>query len=219
MAFRKLPQLVPEFDKFLLDSAGSQEAADLMGARFVGRWKSGAPLVLAPTQDDPSLGDNPARNNNFKFTSGDQSACPFAAHIRKMNPRGDFDDGFISTHMILRRGIPFGPEVTAAEKASSTTQNERGLLFVCYQSQLANGFSFLQSAWANNRHFPQFNNGFDPIIGETPNGQRGDMTGAFANDTSKPLNLLAQWVNSKGGEYFFSPSIATLRDVFATKSS
>jgi len=42
------------------------------------------------------------------------------------------------------------------------------------------------------------------------------MTGAFAGNTSQPLNLLAQWVNSKGGEYFFSPSIPALRDVFAT---
>ena len=41
------------------------------------------------------------------------------------------------------------------------------------------------------------------------------MTGAFASNTSQPLNLLAQWVNSKGGEYFFSPSIPTLKNVFA----
>jgi len=41
------------------------------------------------------------------------------------------------------------------------------------------------------------------------------MTGAFADDVTKPLNLLTQWVNSDGGEYFFSPSIPALRDVFA----
>jgi hypothetical protein len=66
LAFRKLPQLVPEFDKyavisalysqfsnkylrFLVENAKTIEddfpdapnPADILGARFVGRWKSG----------------------------------------------------------------------------------------------------------------------------------------------------------------------------------
>jgi deferrochelatase/peroxidase EfeB len=49
LAFRQLKQLVPEFNKFLLDNAlptangtklTQQEGADLLGARMVGRWKS-----------------------------------------------------------------------------------------------------------------------------------------------------------------------------------
>jgi Dyp-type peroxidase family len=224
MAFRKLPQLVPEFDKFLLDTnAGSQQAADLMGARFVGRWKSGAPIMNATTQDDPALGDDANRNNDFKFIQNDQSACPFHAHIRKMNPRGDLTEDTIRSHLILRRGIPFGSEVSDAEKASSTTTSERGLLFVCYQSVISNGFSFLQSAWANNDRFP-FNSvgptaGKDPIIGQTTNNAVRQVSGAFADDTNRELNLLTQWVNSKGGEYFFSPSLPALRDVFAVKAA
>ncbi|KAF1960067.1 Dyp-type peroxidase [Byssothecium circinans] len=215
MAFRKLPQLVPEFDKFLLDTAGTQEAADLMGARFVGRWKSGAPIVTTPTKDDPELGADPTRNNDFHFTRGDQSACPFAAHIRKMNPRGDLGESGITPHMVLRRGIPFGPEVSSEEKASNATSRERGLLFVCYQTSIGNGFSFLQQAWANAPSFPTSGAGFDPIIGQTNDASPRPVGGAFANNISQPLNLVAQFVNSKGGEYFFSPSIPTLRDVFA----
>lgn len=41
------------------------------------------------------------------------------------------------------------------------------------------------------------------------------MTGAFASNTTRPVNLFKQWVNSKGGEYFFSPSLPTLKDVLA----
>ncbi|KAL9077060.1 MAG: hypothetical protein Q9157_003508 [Trypethelium eluteriae] len=219
MAFRKLPQLVPEFDKFLLDTAKTQDAADLMGARFVGRWKSGAPIMNATTQDDPALGADATRNNDFKFVKGDQSACPFAAHIRKMNPRNDLSESAIQPHMILRRGIPFGPEVSDEERQANATAQERGLLFVCYQSVLSSGFSFLQQAWANKQNFPPGDSptpGFDPIIGQTTSGDVRTMTGAFVNNTSQPLNLLAQWVNSKGGEYFFSPSIPTLQNVFAT---
>jgi deferrochelatase/peroxidase EfeB len=49
LVFRQLKQLVPEFNKFLLDNAlptangttlTQQEGADLLGARMVGRWKS-----------------------------------------------------------------------------------------------------------------------------------------------------------------------------------
>jgi deferrochelatase/peroxidase EfeB len=101
-------------------------------------------VVNATTQDDPELGADASRNNDFKFQARDQSACPFASHIRKMNPRGDLSESAITPHMILRRGIPFGPEVSDEEKQSQKTSQERGLLFVCYQSSLSNGFSFLQ---------------------------------------------------------------------------
>lgn len=45
------------------------------------------------------------------------------------------------------------------------------------------------------------------------------MSGAFVNNITQPLNLVAQFVNSRGGEYFFSPSIPTLRDVFTKAAS
>jgi hypothetical protein len=43
-----------------------------------------------------------------------------------------------------------GSSVSAAEAASNTTQQERGLAFVAYQSQIANGFQFQQVNWVNN---------------------------------------------------------------------
>jgi deferrochelatase/peroxidase EfeB len=68
-----------------------------------------------------------------------------------MNPRKDLDVFISATdpdpvgpHLILRRGIPFGPEVTTEEKLAKSTKHERGLYFVSYQSNLGNGFSFLQ---------------------------------------------------------------------------
>lgn len=114
--------------------------------RLSDRFPIGAPIVTTPLKDDPALGADPARNNNFKFTAGNQSVCPFAAHIRKMNPRGDLSDNAIQSHMVLRRGIPYGSEVSSEERASNTTRQERGLLFVCYQTSLTKGFSFLQQS-------------------------------------------------------------------------
>jgi hypothetical protein len=49
-----------EFNKFVADQAAENGInADLLGARIIGRWKSGAPIDLAPTQDDPALAADP----------------------------------------------------------------------------------------------------------------------------------------------------------------
>jgi hypothetical protein len=58
----------PEFNKFIVDQAAANGMPpDLLGARVVGRWKSGAPIDLTPTQDDPALAADPQRNNDFTF--------------------------------------------------------------------------------------------------------------------------------------------------------
>src|SRR5882724_8052643 len=52
LVYRHLDQLVPEFDKFKHDNPlhplqlGIEEGAELLGARLVGRWKSGEPYAL-----------------------------------------------------------------------------------------------------------------------------------------------------------------------------
>ena len=69
-----------------------------------------------------------------------------------MNPRDDLEGApssvggpfSVQPRRIMRRGIQFGPELTAAEKASGKTIHGRGLLFTCYQSSITKGFQFLQ---------------------------------------------------------------------------
>ena len=57
-----------EFHKFVADKAAENGvSADLLGARIVGRWKSGAPVDLSPTQDNATLAANPQLNNDFTF--------------------------------------------------------------------------------------------------------------------------------------------------------
>lgn len=155
LAFRFLQQLVPEFNRFLQLKAPmvndpTVDTAELLGARLTGRWKSGAPIQLTPFKDDPELAADPKRNNVFTFQKGNQEKCPFAAHVRKMNPRGDLDPQGAVPHKnrITRRGIQYGPEVNDREKEQHKTELDRGLLFVSYQSSLTNGFRFLQkSKW------------------------------------------------------------------------
>lgn len=111
----------------------------------------GAPTDVTPTVDDPVLGADATRSNDFSFNGvfpndqQTQDRCPFAAHVRKTNPRGDLATfGGTELRRIIRSGIAFGPEVSAAEAASKKTSQARGLLFVSYQSNIGNGFQFIQ---------------------------------------------------------------------------
>jgi deferrochelatase/peroxidase EfeB len=71
LAFRFLGQLVPEFNNFLNKNAlkkngagtvlSPEEGSALLGARIVGRWKSGAPIDITPLHDDPALGTDPTK--------------------------------------------------------------------------------------------------------------------------------------------------------------
>lgn len=114
----------------------------------------GAPLSLAPFADDPDLGADSTRNNDFSFNAifpddqQTQNRCPFAAHTRKTNPRFDLNGQNIPTekNRIVRSGIPFGPELSQDEIANKKTAQDRGLLFVSYQSNIANGFQFIQQS-------------------------------------------------------------------------
>ncbi|KAK0199606.1 hypothetical protein DFS33DRAFT_1267808, partial [Desarmillaria ectypa] len=121
LVFRQMEKLVLEFNKFLLDNLISEpgvltreEGPALLGARMLGRRKSGAPVDLTPLFDNFTLASDPTMNNNLTYhhdgqNSTDQTRCPFAAHTRKVRPRADFmpED---TAHHIIRASIPYGPE-------------------------------------------------------------------------------------------------------------
>lgn len=135
------------------------------------------------------------------------------AHIRKTNPRGDQPPSgrsSVSSHRILRRGIPYGPEISENPTA------ERGLLFACYQSSLNSGFDFIQQAWANNPFFRFPGGGVDAVMGQSSEETVG-MKGLFPQDANRELQLPGKnrFVVARGGEYFFSPSIGALTGVLS----
>jgi deferrochelatase/peroxidase EfeB len=87
---------------------------------------------------------------------------------------------------------------------------DRGLLFLCYQASIARGFEFIQSVWANKNEFPQPSDGRDPIISQ-------DLDPRGFNLTPQTVHLeLARWVTTTGGEYFFSPSLSAIRSLAAS---
>jgi Dyp-type peroxidase family len=228
MVFRRLEQRVPEFRKFVAERAARLGMEpELLGARMIGRWKSGAPLELAPLHDDWALGGDPRRNNDFDY--GDdpfQRKCPYAAHIRKVYPRNDAPGGEAEaqTHRILRAGITFGPEVMPGE---TTTRHSRGLMFVCYQTSIVRQFEFIQWRHANEPDFVDgkvrplsgtpVRPGFDPIIGQAAGNGPREMDEPFPNypagNRRTTLEIPNQFVVLTAAAYFFMPSLSTLRTV------
>lgn len=229
MVFRRLEQKVPEFRRFVAERAARLGMdPELLAARLVGRWKSGAPLELAPLRDDPARGGDKKRRNNFAYGEDPfQRKCPYAAHIRKVNPRDDTaDKAEIQRHRIIRAGIPFGPEVMPGE---TTTRHSRGLMFVCYQTSIERQFEYIQKNCANNPDFvydkvrpadgAPVTPGFDPIIGQAPGNGPREMDEPYSNypagNRRTSLAIPHQFVVLTAAAYFFMPSITALRTVLS----
>src|SRR5205807_2986021 len=89
LAYRRMQEHVGAFRQFLQQHGRSPEEQELIAAKLMGRWRSGAPLVLSPEKDDPALGADPQRNNDFNYAKMDPHgyAVPLGSHIRRMNPR------------------------------------------------------------------------------------------------------------------------------------
>lgn len=232
LVFRRLAQDVQGFRRHVKELAAANGLSeDLMGAKLVGRFKSGCPIETPEFQeaprDDPRWLVDPGRirpvlhasnvlNNNFEFGDDKEGAvCQVAAHIRKAYPRdaaitpdGKPDKSAVQTHRLLRRGIPFGESFNEDEKGSSTVS--RGLLFLAYQRDIENQFEFVQLVWINEPKFPPYpaniTPGKDPIIAQT-------QSGTFRFDPSKANITVNHFVATTGGEYFFAPSMEALRKI------
>jgi Dyp-type peroxidase family len=228
VVFRRLRQNVGAFNQFLTEQATAQGLSeDLLGAKLVGRWKSGAPLenTLHAPAADPAAGDPASSNpsilsdhhvNDFVYAPDDADGhlVPRAAHIRKANPRNEDPPSAVETrrHRILRRGVPYGTEFQATEPpypgaaGPVAPDQDRGLLFLCYQASLSRGFEFIQQSWANQPDFPQAADGRDPIISQDVSPRD------FNLGPSNPHLAISRWVATTRGGYFFAPSIPALKE-------
>lgn len=213
LVLRQLEQDVAKFWSFLDASTrgpggSDRRARDRLAAKFIGRWPSGAPLVKAPDEDDPRLGND----NDFGFASDRHGLlCPIGSHIRRANPR----DGFANNgpqqsvrrsnrHRILRRGRPYGPRI---KNALVDDGESRGLLFICLNSDIERQFEFVQQTWLNNVTFCGLTNEVDPLVG-TQSG------GSWMTVPKEPVRVrvkeIPRFVTTKGGAYFFLPSVRAL---------
>lgn len=211
LVYRKLKQDTVGFQNDVTALA-SKLSIDpkLAGAYAMGRFQDGTPVI---DSDHPT--GAPLVDNTFQFASDANAArCPFQAHIRKANPRGDTvrSNGapldVERGHRIVRRAFSF------VDPAEGT-----GLHFFCYQSDIGNQFEFIQSAWANMAHFSRMDTGLDPVIGQAGSGSLCTRPATVPtpqpwpnvwDDGGKgttPMDF-GRWVSLKGGAYLFAPSLS-----------
>jgi len=133
-----------------------------VAAKLMGRWRSGAPLVLSPDKDDPELGNDMQRNNNFDYAKMDPYGygCPLGAHTRRMNPRDTAVN--MQRRKMIRRGGTYGPPLPEDKPDDGI---ERGIAAFVGCASLVRQFEFAMNVWANDPNFHELGNERDPIFG------------------------------------------------------
>ncbi len=208
VAFRKLHQRVAAFRRYLAANEATPEEQERLAAKMMGRWRSGAPLARCPLHDDPALGADPERNNDFLY--GDDPigyATPPGSHVRRANPRDAQVAGVARLHRMIRRGTAYGPELP--EGVLEDDGADRGIMFAFVGAHLGRQFEFVQSEWINGGSFLGLADDVkDPIAGSN------DGSGRFTVPT-RPVprrrSGLPPFVVMRGGEYAFMPSLRALR--------
>jgi deferrochelatase/peroxidase EfeB len=196
LVMRQLSQDVRAFWQFIKNTAGSDpDDAEALAAAFVGRKRSGEPLMAIQDEAIPGIGpgDDEVGLNQFTFDRDPTGiSCPIGAHVRRANPRNadltgnprglkrllamigigrrtfEYDlTSSVRFHRVLRRGREYGSGLSPADAVhpAPPDEPERGLHFVCLNANIARQFEFLQNAWMASAKFSGLNNERDPLIG------------------------------------------------------
>ena len=205
MAYRRMEEHVGRFRDFLRQHGQTPQEQEFVAAKLMGRWRSGAPLVLAPETDDPALGLDPQRNNDFNYKEMDPHgyAVPLGSHMRRMNPRDTAAN--MNRRRMIRRGATYGPHLPEDAPEDGA---ERGIAAFVICASLIRQYEFAQNVWVNDRNFHELGNERDPIIGNH------DGTLEFKIPTRpirKKITGLPAFTTVRGGAYFFLPGIKALR--------
>ena len=205
VAYLRMEEHVGAFRDFLRAHGETPEQQELIAAKLMGRWRSGAPLVLAQDKDDPELGADAKRSNDFSYATMDPHGygCPLGAHIRRMNPRDTAVN--MNRRKMIRRGGTYGPPLAEGIPDDGV---ERGIAAFVGCASLVRQFEFAMNVWANDPNFHELGNERDPIFG-TQDGTF-DMT-IPKRPIRKKIKGLPAFTTIRGGAYFFLPGIKALR--------
>jgi len=213
-AFCWIYQDVATFNRFLRDNGplmfpelSPPAAEELLAAKLLGRWRDGTPLVVPRDRPDA------ATDNTFDYASDAEGrACPFSAHVRVMNPRGDALRPVVveGVPSVLRRGTPYGKVLEGVEDDGC----DRGLIGVFLCSDIRRQIYTL-TGWGQRTDFAESSRGADrrqdALIGNrvAPADNRFVAPGAAAAPT------LPAFVRIKGAALLLYPGRSTLQALSA----
>jgi deferrochelatase/peroxidase EfeB len=183
--------------------------AEWIAERVIGRTRDGHLLRPGGALGPDSLG---LPDNDFRYFDRDPRGvgCPLGSHVRRANPRDTLapnaaqkDDLLhaANNHRILRRARKFGPRI--ADKRVDDAV-DRGLLFMCLNTDIARQFEFVQQTWLLNSDFATLGGEVDPLVGPA-----GRLT--IREEPLRRTVHVDTYVRAAGGEYFFLPSLPALR--------
>jgi Dyp-type peroxidase family len=236
VAFKAFMEATAERFGAVFGISNTHDAKELLRAKIAGRWSDGVPLALAPTIADwedfnKRYPDAPPTVNyaayvarskaiiDFTYRDDPQGLrCPITSHMRRVNTRDGLAptpvDGSVlnNRRRIIRRGLPYGdssPGVTDAD--------EHGIVMLVVCASLFRQFEFVQQQWINYGLDARAGNDTCPLVGNHSGGDAGPKAKfVIPSDpkTGRPpfiVEGIPQFVETRGGEYFFVPSMTALR--------
>ena len=149
----------------------------------------------------------------------DGSRCPVGAHCRRANPRGslEFEKNAFDTpsaldnrRRMIRRGLPYG-----ISRDPGSNDGEHGTIIMSIVSSIKRQFEFVFQQWLNYGNDFKLANDKDPIVGNHAeiNGLGQGRMIVQGEKTNPPqfLSKIPLFVETRGGEYFFIPSLTALK--------
>lgn len=232
MVYRKLHQNVGTFNRFLEEqSKDFPGGKELLAAKFAGRWRdNGAPIVHAPdaaskAEWDKKFARASAREQrrmltDFTFNDDiDGARCPMSSHIRRINPRGSLEFGqkgafdtpgaLDNRRRMIRRGLPYG-----VCQDQTRDDGDHGIIFMALNVDIERQFEFVQQQWINYGNDFKEGNDKEILIGNHSADGLGKMVIQAEKNSGKPpyfVKNIPRLVETRGGEYFFVPSLTALR--------
>jgi Dyp-type peroxidase family len=213
MVYRKLHQNLATFRAWLDHQAklygGGKEK---LAAKLIGRWRDGTPVELSPDKPDRTITQDPNQSTNFTYgADAAGTRCPMGAHIRRVHPRDafGFNGRLIDRRRITRRGLPYGH--FASEDQQVSDSDDRGVIFMALNASLSRQFEFVQQQWVQYGNDSHLGNDKDVLMGNHGGHGRFVIQGD-ATPTNPPFicKHLPDFVELRGGDYFFLPSITAL---------
>jgi Dyp-type peroxidase family len=224
LVYRKLHQYVGSFDKYLdeqattyakLKSVAVVDAREILMAKMAGRWSDGVPLSKAPTIEKWRAFDRSKQLDFVDFSFGDDPdgvMCPVTSHMRRVNTRDSLDPSrsgsskLNNRRRLLRRGLPYGEGV-------ADDQSGHGVIVMAMCASIGRQFEFVQQQWLQYGLDASAGNDDCPLLGARLSGDRKFVVPVRPDSGEAPFICadLPKFVEARGGEYFFVPSITALR--------